>query len=246
MKMVRAAQTTAYASAVVATFCGVTPVIAGDVDVVVQRTDRAIEVYFAMPANTLVTAFGLDPAHLARPDGTVPFDELRLGTWDIGDAALEDVETMVGGAPAVFEAMSLMAHPANAALPMMTPLEAMISIEVCSIPTPEVPLTLDDLRVYVGYIAYVDDPTARLTFELPSDINQDLSVDIRDFTAHAPNAAYVDTASRGDPISIAAVSEPVQASIASGAGAAWLSITSAAIFGGGWAVLRRRQRRLGR
>ncbi|MEO0730928.1 MAG: hypothetical protein AAFY64_11145, partial [Pseudomonadota bacterium] len=98
--------------------------------IVVNRGTDAIELYVSIPAEMLVSVFGLPPTRLEGPDGTVDFDSLRLGTWDKGDAVFEKVDASIAGAPAAFEAMSLMVHPNTSMLSMRDPIEGMVAIAV--------------------------------------------------------------------------------------------------------------------
>ena len=160
------------------------PASARDATVVVHRGDSAVELYFSLPAPSLVSVFGLPPERLEQADGTVDFEPLRLGTWEIGDAAFEGVDARIGGAPAVFEAMSLMVHPANAKLPLRDPVEGMIAISVCTVPQPEMPPSLDELHAYTGYIAYTDAPQGPVLLRLPETGRRTLEVTVLDFTDH--------------------------------------------------------------
>ncbi|MEM9047513.1 MAG: hypothetical protein AAGC92_02230 [Pseudomonadota bacterium] len=162
-------------------FAALSPVQAGDIQIVIDRGSDSVEVYMAMNAATMSDAFGLPPDLLADERGLVDIEPLRQGTWDIGDALLRNVETRLGDDPTRFEAMSLMVHPAERPLPLDTPIDGMIAIAVCTVPTPETPPSLDDLRAYVGFIAYPVDPDQVVSFTLPAAGRAMLDVTVRDY-----------------------------------------------------------------
>lgn len=155
-------------------------VTAEEMTLIVERDDSSVAIYFGLPATGMLDVFALPPGALTNEGGQVPFEELRLGTWEIGDALFAPVAASVGGAPAVFEAMSLMVHPTDQRLPLRDPLDGMLAIAVCSVEPPEAP-TLDTLYSYVGLIAYPDDPAAPIGFELPATGRAALEVTVRDF-----------------------------------------------------------------
>ncbi|MEO1538477.1 MAG: hypothetical protein AAFR73_12185 [Pseudomonadota bacterium] len=153
------------------------------VSVVVHRGGASVEVYFSLPADMLVSVFGMPRHELEGPDGRVDFDALRMGTWDIGDAAFRQVGARIGGQVASFEALSLMVHPKNSLLPLSTPIEGMISIAVCAAPTPRAAPALSDLQAYVGYIAYTDRPQAPIMLDLPETGRAAFTAQILDYTS---------------------------------------------------------------
>lgn len=150
---------------------------------VVHRGEASVEVYFSLPAEMLVSVFGMPRHELEGPDGRVDFDALRMGTWDIGDAAFRQVGARIGGQAAPFEALSLMVHPKSSLLPLNTPIDGMISIAVCSAPTPREAPALSDLQAYVGYIAYADRPQAPITLDLPETGRAAFTAQIFDYTS---------------------------------------------------------------
>ncbi|MEM1065263.1 MAG: hypothetical protein AAGJ74_07160 [Pseudomonadota bacterium] len=152
-----------------------------DMTVLVHRGPDSVELYLSVPAELLPPLFALPNGSIASADGTVDFDGLRNGTWEIGDAAFEKVNTEINGQAVTFEAMSLMVHPETSLLPMSTPIEGMIAIAVCAVPTPATPPVLSDLHTYVGYITYTDTPQGTITLEFPETGRADMSVLVREF-----------------------------------------------------------------
>ncbi|MEM8741488.1 MAG: hypothetical protein AAGE13_08315 [Pseudomonadota bacterium] len=150
------------------------------IEIVIDRGPGTVELYLGMNAALMTQAFGLPPDALTDAQGTVPFDDLRMGTWDIGDQMLSSVAAAIDEAPAKFEAMSLMVHPGDRRLPFVTPLDAMMAIAVCSVPTPETPPLLADLHAYVGYIAYPEAAHAAVSLALPQQARAPLAIVVRD------------------------------------------------------------------
>jgi hypothetical protein len=103
--------------------------------------------------------------------GHVPFDQFNEGTWLLGDALLAavDVESEAAS-PLDLQAMSLMVHPAGLPVPFTDSIDAVAAISICSVAAPPDDLRLSDARIYVGYIAYTDDPMQRFSFALPDAI----------------------------------------------------------------------------
>ncbi|MEL7213146.1 MAG: hypothetical protein AAGK92_10820 [Pseudomonadota bacterium] len=155
---------------------------ATDMTVVVDRRADSVELYFTLPAHQMPGLFDISASVIANPDGTVDFDPLRLGTFDIGDDMFADVTTLLNDRPVQFEAMSLMVHPQTSPLPLKTPLDGMISIAVCTVPTPTKPITLHDLQLYAGYITYDGEPGGTLSLRLPANIDAPMTVELLDYT----------------------------------------------------------------
>lgn len=161
---------------VAASGLGCAQAVADQVELIVSRDDRSVEIFLGMPALTAVEGFGLDPRLLTGPDGPVPFERLQEGTWQIADALLDSVEARIGGQAAGFEGMSLMVHPLDRPLPFVTPLDGMTAISVCGVPAPEAPRGLQELYLYAGFVAYPDDPGAPITLRLSNPGGVDLVV----------------------------------------------------------------------
>lgn len=159
---------------------------AEQIDLIVDRGTRGIEMFLGMPARTAITRFGLDPELLTGAGGVVDFAEFSGGTWDIGDHLLADVDVRIGGAAAGFEATSLMVHLNEQRLPFLTPVDGLTAISVCGVAQPATPPTLDDLYLYAGFVAYPPDTQAPLQFTLPEAPGEGLLVTLR---AYGPNDA---------------------------------------------------------
>ena len=176
---------------------------AADLEIVVDRNPDSLELFLSTRADNLVRVFGLPPEGLADETGIVDFPSLRDGTWEIGDALLSGVPAALDGAPVAFEAMSLMVHPLDSPLPMETPFDALLALNVCSVEDPGRPLTLAELKGYVGYIAYVADAGGALTLQLPRTGRGDLRVAVREFREGRASGRYELTVADGGLVEIA-------------------------------------------
>ncbi|MEM6340838.1 MAG: hypothetical protein AAF729_06800 [Pseudomonadota bacterium] len=175
---------TTYFALLVTAFLSVTQAAQAEtrgLTLIVDRQTDTVELYLSVSAEAAEPLFGLPKSTLTETDGSVDFDQLRLGTFDIGDDLFAKVDTAFDGRETLFEAMSLMVHPKVNAMPFQQPLDGLIAIEVCTLPTPETPLTLNDLQLYAGFIAYTDTPDAKLTMHLPSMLSESMQVEIRDY-----------------------------------------------------------------
>ncbi|MEM9061536.1 MAG: hypothetical protein AAGD13_13830 [Pseudomonadota bacterium] len=154
---------------------------AAELELLLDRQDGSIELYAAARADTLLDAFGLPHARLTNDQGFVHFADLREGTFDIGDELIARTGATLDGAKIPFEALSLMVHPIALALPITTPLEALIAVGVCSVDDPATPPGLADLQGYVGFIAYVENTAGAITLDLPETGLGPVDVTIREF-----------------------------------------------------------------
>lgn len=182
LSWLRLARRPAFLSALVFAGClGTAAVARAQMTLVVDRSETYVEVFLSLEAARLEEVFALPPSALLSGSGQVAFASIREdGSFDIGDEMFEDVFARIGGARAEFEAMSLMLHPLDAPLRLKTPLDGLIAIEVCSVPTEDLPGTLDTLQAYAGFIAYTDTPDAALMLELPATGRGDVVLEIRD------------------------------------------------------------------
>ncbi|MGX9355451.1 hypothetical protein ACS3SW_09885 [Roseobacteraceae bacterium S113] len=199
-------------------------------DLIIARSAEAVELFISTRSDNFVTRFGLDPALLAEPDGTVNFDDLRLGTFDTADVMFEGVSARVDGAPAPLEAMSMMVHPIDAKLPFETHVDGLIAIAVCTVPTPTTPPTLDVLWGYAGFITYVDNSAGALSLSLPAFGGAPLKVTIRDYDTTGVLTRYEQVLTSGETIEI-------PASPAARASVLWSAIGLLALLSGGAVVL---------
>ncbi|MEN0041552.1 MAG: hypothetical protein AAF764_09480 [Pseudomonadota bacterium] len=131
--------------------------------VIVERKPDYIEVFVGMPATGLKQIFALPEHSLAAADGTVDFESLRSGTWDIGDDAFDTVDARLGGRAVNFEAMSVMLHPIAERVPFRTAVDATLAVSICQVDTPPVRPTLSELYAYAGFISLQNDTKQPLT-----------------------------------------------------------------------------------
>ena len=156
---------------------------ARDLTLILDRLPDSVELYMTLPADRADDIFGLPQEALTGAAGVVDYDDLRQGTAPLGDRLIAGTSTTLAGRELGFEAMSLMVHPVTDPLPMTTPFEGLLSILVCTAPEPEVPPTLDALRMYAGYVAYVETAEAPFTFTLPRSATGPVDVTLREFRA---------------------------------------------------------------
>ena len=97
--------------------CLTTPALATEVEIVVDRSEQGIELFLSLPAADATDVLGADLSELDGLTTGVDFSVLQNGTWTQGDVLWGGVDTAVNGTAVTFEAMSMMVHPANQALP---------------------------------------------------------------------------------------------------------------------------------
>lgn len=148
---------------------------------IVNRSTDYVEIFLGMPAVEIENVFGYVPDGIVQSDGTVDFEPLRLGTWQITDELFESVKASIGGQAVTFEGMSMMVHPKVTTLPFVTPLDGMIAISVCTVETPDTALGLEDLHIYMGLIAYTDAPMGPLDLHFEGSKNGSVEVMVRDY-----------------------------------------------------------------
>lgn len=177
---------------------------------VVRRGDRSIEVYLSLPAEHLTDTFAILPKGLTTQDGIVDIDAMRMGTWDIGDRLFSGIDSQVSGQPAVFEAMSPMAHPKDDVLLFSDLIEGMIAISVCSMPAPDSPPALEDLHLYVGLIAYPEHADGPLSLAFPTTGRGQLDVEVIEYVDFKRTAESVHRIDDGGELTIPAVAPPAR------------------------------------
>ncbi|WP_147127687.1 hypothetical protein [Shimia ponticola] len=149
------------------------------IDVLVDRRPQSIELFMRFPARNTETIFGITPDALAASDGRVYFGALReTGTFDFGDAMIAGTRLSLGGEEQPLEAMSVMVHPADNALPFETPLDGNIAMAVCTVPDPVVPPALTDLVLYTGFISYPATGAGEIKLSMPNTVPLELAVSV--------------------------------------------------------------------
>ncbi|MEO0915819.1 MAG: hypothetical protein AAFY31_02385 [Pseudomonadota bacterium] len=152
------------------------------VQIITSRSGTSFELYLALPTRLAIEAFGVTARDLSTPDGNADFDLFARGTFQLAEDFWGGSQTWIGGTAVAFEAMSLMIHPASSPLPFRTPLDAMTTIEVCGTVREDVPL--GETWLYVGMIAYPDDPSSDLVIDFAKAFEAGTVLHIRDFTNH--------------------------------------------------------------
>jgi hypothetical protein len=151
---------------------------AGDLSLVLDRRENAVELYLAGLAPLVLALFGGLPA---GEQGAVDPDRWRVaGSFDFADALIAGTSVRIGGAADRFEAMSAMLHPESDPLPLHSPLDGMIAIAVCTAPDAGNAFALEESRLYLGYIAYAGDTGGEIDLGFAAPLGQALSIEVRD------------------------------------------------------------------
>ncbi|MEM9268654.1 MAG: hypothetical protein AAGA78_06930 [Pseudomonadota bacterium] len=152
------------------------------IEVILERNERSVEIFVGLPAEAMVSAFGLPPQTFENDAGVVEFSTLREGTFETGDVFFAGLEMSLAGQTVPLEAMSMMVHPEDAKLEFNTPWDGLIAIAVCTVEEPEVPVGLSGLYAYAGAIAYLDGATGQIELSLPHLAEAGYELHVRDFT----------------------------------------------------------------
>ncbi|MEL7097870.1 MAG: hypothetical protein AAGM84_03490 [Pseudomonadota bacterium] len=145
----------------------VLPAASAELTVIVNRSDAGTEVYLSAPAPDLFTLTATSPDVVPGGGGAVDIAAFSQGTWEIGDALFANSRLEIGGAAAPLEAMSFMLHAASEAMPMDTPLDALMAIELCNVAEPGQTQDWDALVGYVGYFTPRVAAGDTITLDLP-------------------------------------------------------------------------------
>lgn len=151
-----------------------------EIEMIVSRSDKAVEIYFAMPTTVAVDTFGIQPDELTDDRGFADFDRFSAGTYDLATTFVERLNGSIDGTELDFDAMSLMIHPASESLPYRDPIDAVTTIEVCGYERDDV--LLKDTRLFVGMIAYTDQTSGALSVSFLDAINETSGLKLKDFT----------------------------------------------------------------
>ncbi|MEM9550585.1 MAG: hypothetical protein AAGA05_05385 [Pseudomonadota bacterium] len=158
--------------------------------IVTHRLDDNTQLYFSSDAQTMLDTFGAPIEILPLRDGKVDLDPFFEGTWEMGDALAANTPLVIGDAPGLFEAMSLMLHPITDKLPMTTPLEGMIAMSVCTAPPLGAPVPVTTMHGYVGYYADIESLDAPIRIEFPSVGRDVLRIDVHEHDERGRLASY--------------------------------------------------------
>lgn len=166
---------------------------AEEVTLVINRVDGATELFFSARADVLFDVFDTPATVLTGDTELIDFGDLRNGTFGIGDALLKTTDFRIDGAPAGFEAMSLMVHPLDDKLPMTTPLEGLISIGVCTGPPAGTMFQINELHGYVGYFTDIDSRAMPIQLTFPAHSGQITEISVHDFVGGSRGVSYTAT-----------------------------------------------------
>lgn len=160
-------------------------------EMVVDRSDGNVEVYFSAQATALTDLFDLPPQKIAGRDGTVDFNQIRLVTADIGDALFEKVESRVANVVTQVDAMSVMVHPIGDKMRLKTALDGMIAISVCLTENPPQLPTLAQVQAYSGFVVTTNQHTGTVLVKMPNPAATSWRVSVRDYTDGTLQRNYV-------------------------------------------------------
>lgn len=160
-------------------FCLAAPALGADLEIILDRRDRSIEMFLSLPADGAKTTLGTDLSQIEGLTTGVDFSVLQNGTWTQGDLILAQTNAQIGATPALFEAMSMMVHPKAQKMPFADPFDALTAVSVCGVPVPDAPPALDSMHLYAGYIAYPVNSAQSLTLRLGN--SAPIEVTVRDF-----------------------------------------------------------------
>ncbi|MEM6480142.1 MAG: hypothetical protein AAF647_14040 [Pseudomonadota bacterium] len=130
------------------------PANAADVALIVDRSERGVEIFVKLPTERTEDLFAPFPEGFLESDGRVDIGPFRDGTADHGDALWAAVETRVAGEAPLVEAMSMMVHPDSIPVDFNDPIDGWIAMAVCNVTDPDARFGLDVLSTYAGFIAW--------------------------------------------------------------------------------------------
>ena len=219
--------------------CAAQVAAAKDIVVIVDHKPETVEVFVTLGSEFLPRAFGAVPPGLTNSDGLVEIDSFRDGTADIGDWMASHWTARFGEQTVPLEAMALMVHPKDDALPFATPLDGYIAMSVCNAPVGAAPVPLEGTQVYGGFIAYPDNPKAPLELQLGGAEMAGLTVEVRSFDAWEPRNVAQFTLDETGIVKVPAT-ERFSAVAQSGPAALLAAVSVLALFGVGRALSQHR------
>ncbi|SFR16614.1 hypothetical protein [Poseidonocella sedimentorum] len=158
---------------------------AADLTVLVDRRDDELQLFVRLPAADLEAVFGLSPAPLADAEGRVSFARLREeGTYEFTEVLAATIGLRAGGAHHGFEAMSVMVHPPENALPFATPLDGLLAMSACIGTDTAEPPRVAELELIGGFITYPVAGLAEVMISLPN--REALEAEVLTFKAGVP------------------------------------------------------------
>ena len=130
------------------------PVTAADLSLIVDRSDRGVEMFVKLATAQTEDLLAPFPAHFLADDGQVDIGPFRDGTYEEGDELWAQVRTVIGGKEAEVEAMSMMVHPDNLPVAFNDPVDGLIAMAVCTVTDPDARFAVEELSTYAGFIAW--------------------------------------------------------------------------------------------
>ncbi|QHQ33852.1 hypothetical protein [Algicella marina] len=152
--------------------------------IIVDRRSDGVSLYFALPAPRLEGVFGADISALLTETGTADRVKLLEGTYEVAEDLIASLGITGDGEPAPFQATSLMLHHPEALPPFETPLDAEISVSVCTSADTIGDVAQSLLQAYMGYFAWKLPKTSVIEIDFPERGNGPMVwqvLDYRDF-----------------------------------------------------------------
>ncbi|MEL7343322.1 MAG: hypothetical protein AAFN59_00495 [Pseudomonadota bacterium] len=212
--------------------------------IIVDRAPDGTTVYFGLEADGLPGLFGQGADALLTPQGVVDVDALYDGTFDTADEIFAGVEATIDGAPAVFEATSMMVHDPAILPAFNTPYDAAISVAICNSPETVANMGLDELVAFMGFYAWKADPSGDILLTLPQTDRPPVTFEIRDHASTGALVVSLVTVASGETLRIAAPTATPDTKIPPAIGAAVAAIAAGGVVWlflmGGAPLMRRR------
>ena len=157
------------------------PIWAADMTILVDRREKAIAIYFEVPATTLPSVFGAGAESLLEADGTVDVPKLYDGTFLLADEIFARSTVTLNGRETSFEGLSMMVHDPDILPDFASPYDAELSVAVCTSPETVEHMTLETLEAYLGYYAWDVDETSAIRLEFPVTGRDDVEIRVFEF-----------------------------------------------------------------
>ncbi|MEM1234091.1 MAG: hypothetical protein AAGH70_08175 [Pseudomonadota bacterium] len=148
---------------------------AADLSIIVDRSERGVELFVKFETELTETLLAPFPAGFVAEDGRIDIGPFRDGTADHGDALWVNVDTRIGGEPALVESMSMMVHPDELPVSFEDPIDGWIAMAVCNVTDPDARFSPDVLSTYVGFIAWDVPGHGEVALSFPSAMEIDVT-----------------------------------------------------------------------
>lgn len=138
-----------------------------ELTVIVNRVTNSdiTDIFLHLPATAIETVLGTDPKLVFSENGDAPIDEFRsAGNFELAGDVFAKLNLRSRRQKLLLSPMSLMLHPKDMVMPFRTPLDGLLAISTCTVPTGSTDLDAGALGLYHG--TSIKDPTGVKTFDL--------------------------------------------------------------------------------